>query len=284
MSRIGLVTCAQIPDLTGDDRLALAELQARGHEVRAVVWSDDTVAWKAFDAIVLRSCWDYHWRPDEFTNWLDELERAGANLQNPVPTARWNMEKTYLRDLQQAGIATVPTRWIEPGTFRSLAALRDETGWTDMVLKPAVSATAWQLWRAPASASTMPEEIRQALDARRFLAQPFVGEIERGEWSLVFFDNRFSHAVLKQPRDGDFRVQEDYGGRSAAASPPAGFVEAGERILATLPEQPLYARVDGVDTSTGFMLLELELLEPVLFLAKHADAASRFADAIERRS
>jgi glutathione synthase/RimK-type ligase-like ATP-grasp enzyme len=283
VSRIAFVTCEKLPALTADDRLALDALRPRGHDARPAVWTDGSIAWAAFDLVVLRSCWDYHLRPREFAAWLDELERTGVRVQNSLSIARWNMDKRYLRDLERAGVAVVPTRWFEPGTFQSLSALRRETGWTDVVLKPAVSATAWQLWRAREADGELPVETRRALDEHVFLAQPFMPTIEQGEWSLVFFDGRFTHAVLKQPRPGEFRVQDDFGGRSTAASPPAGFVESAERILATLAERPLYARVDGVETDAGLVLLELELLEPFLFFATRADASELFADAIERR-
>jgi glutathione synthase/RimK-type ligase-like ATP-grasp enzyme len=153
-----------------------------------------------------------------------------------------------------------------------------------VILKPSVSATAWQLYRVPASEHVLSAEVMHALHARRFLAQPFVDDIVHGEWSLIFFDGAFSHAVLKRPRDGDFRVQQEYGGRAVRATPPAALVEDASRILAAAPERPLYARVDGVETREGFLLLELELLEPALFLSTDAAAPAQFAEAIARRS
>jgi hypothetical protein len=110
-----------------------------------------------------------------------------------------------------------------------------------------------------------------------------VWEITGGEWSIVFFDGRYSHAVVKRPRAGEFRVQEEYGGRAVVAHPPRAMLESAVLCLETLRETPAYARVDGVDTPDGFRLLELELLEPALYLATDPAAAARFADAIERR-
>jgi len=283
MGLIAFVTCDRLPQLTKDDRLAAEELAARGHEVRPVVWTDPSVAWPAFDAIVLRSCWDYHLRPAEFRAWLHALERAGAPLQNDAALARWNMDKTYLRNLRDAGVPIVPARWIEPGMQPSLSALRLETGWTDLVLKPAISATAWELYRVEASVDAWPAALSRALDAHRFLAQPFVPEIVGGEWSLVFFDGRYSHAVLKRPRDGGFLVQEEYGGRAAVADPTPALLASAERALVAVAGAALYARVDGVETADGFLLLELELLEPMLFLGLDRAAPARFADAIESR-
>jgi glutathione synthase/RimK-type ligase-like ATP-grasp enzyme len=283
VSAVAFVTYEGLPELTSDDWLAIEALRARGHEAQAAVWTDATVDWPAFDAVVLRSCWDYHLRPIEFATWLDRLAHAGVALHNSAALARWNMDKRYLRDLARDGVPIVATRWIEKGAAPSLAALRDETGWTDVVIKPAVSATAWQLHRLPAAVQVWPAELATALDALDFLAQPFVDDIATGEWSLVFFDGRFSHAVLKRPRAGEFRVQSEYGGRAERATPSETLLAQATRILGGLRERPLYARVDGVDTRSGFQLLELELLEPTLFLAADAAAPARFADAIEQR-
>jgi glutathione synthase/RimK-type ligase-like ATP-grasp enzyme len=233
---------------------------------------------------VLRSCWDYHRRPEAFRAWLAALEANGAALENSIPLARWNMDKRYLRDLESRGVFTVPTVWLEPGDSRSLVDLRRTTGWTDVVVKPAISATAWRLHRVRADEQAWPPALGTALESDAFLVQPFVAEIADGEWSLICFDGRFSHAVLKRPGPDDFRVQEEYGGRSDAAAPPAAVVEQAERLLDVLPERPLYARVDGVETRAGFQLLELELLEPVLFFGLHAPAVETFASAVEARA
>lgn len=280
---IGFVTCDALPELTPDDRRAASALVARGHDVRPVVWSDATIDWRAFAALVLRSCWDYHKQPDAFRAWLDAIERDGAPLHNSARQARWNMDKRYLRDLEARGVATVPTRWLEPGDTSDLAAIRQSTGWRDLVVKPAISATAWRLHRVAASVRAWPAELESQLADGAWLVQPFVEAIGDGEWSLVFFDGRFSHAALKRPRDGDFRVQEEYGGRSDAATPPPGIVAQAASILDTLPERPLYARVDGVVSSDRFVLLELELLEPVLFFGLEPAAVDRFANALESR-
>jgi glutathione synthase/RimK-type ligase-like ATP-grasp enzyme len=280
---VALVTCDALPDLTADDRLAMTEIARRGHDVRALVWSNPDVDWAMWDALILRSTWDYHRRPDAFRDWLDARERERAALHNAPALARWNVDKRYLRDLDRQGVRTAPTIWLEPGDRRTPADLRRATGWTDLVVKPAISATAWRLHRLRGDEAAWPPELAAAIASDAFLVQPFVPEIADGEWSLVFFDARFSHAVLKRPRPDDFRVQEEYGGRAEPASPPAALVEESQAILNLLPERPLYARVDGVATPAGFVLLELELLEPVLFFATNVESADRFAKALEAR-
>lgn len=280
---VAFVTCDAVPHLTADDRLAMTALAARGHDVAARVWSDPEVDWTASDALILRSTWDYHRRPAEFRAWLDRLEREGAPLHNPPGIARWNMDKRYLRDLARTGVRTVPTVWLEPHARQSLGDVRRATGWSDLVVKPAISATAWRLRRVEPADAEWPVELAATLASDTWLVQPFVAGIADGEWSLVFVDAAFSHAVLKRPRAGDFRVQEEYGGRSAPATPPAALVEQASQVVAALPERPLYARVDGVDTPDGLLLLELELLEPVLFFGVAPLSVARFADAVEAR-
>jgi glutathione synthase/RimK-type ligase-like ATP-grasp enzyme len=280
---IGLVTCDALPDLTPDDRLAADALAARGHDVRPVVWTDTSIDRTAFDALVLRSCWDYHRQPDAFRGWLAAIDAEGVPLHNSAAQAGWNMDKRYLRDLGQRGVSIVPTMWLEPHDPRALAEVRRATGWTDLIVKPAVSATAWRLHRVSAERDDWPEDLAATLTTDVYLVQPFVAAIAEGEWSMVFFDGCFSHAVLKRPRADDFRVQEEYGGRAEVSTPPRRLVEQAQHILDVLPERPLYARVDGVGTEAGFLLLELELLEPVLFFAADAGAVDRFADALEAR-
>ena len=280
---IGFVTCDTVADLTPDDRRAAAALAARGHVVRPVVWTDASIDWAAFDALVLRSCWDYHKQPMAFRAWLDVVERSGTTLLNSVSQARWNMDKRYLRDLQMRGVATVPTHWLEPGAPRTLNEVRRLSGWTDIVVKPAISATAWRLHRLAADIDRWPADLEAHLATNTFLVQPFVTAIADGEWSLMFFDGRFSHAALKRPRAGEFRVQEEFGGRPEAVAPPDGLIEDAVGVLETLPERPLYARVEGVSVNGAFQLLELELLEPVLFFGLCPEAADRFAQALESR-
>lgn len=239
-----LVTWSGLPELAEDDRLLLAHLDAR-----AVVWDDPAVDWRAFDAVVIRSTWDYHKRIGEFRAWIDRLDASGARLWNPPALLRWNTHKRYLIDLAARGVNVVPT----------LLTSR-------VVVKPAVSATAYRT---------------HVLDPfeQEMLVQPFIDEvITGGEWSLIFFAGAFSHAVIKRARAGDFRVQSEFGGTSEVATPDASLIEDARNILRTIEEPWLYARVDAVVRDGRLLLMELEMTEPSLFLDEHS--AKRFADAI----
>jgi glutathione synthase/RimK-type ligase-like ATP-grasp enzyme len=265
---IALVTCARLPQLTEDDCLLAAALREGGAEARAVVWDDPTVDWTSFDAIVIRSTWDYHLRIDEFLAWLDHLEACGARVWNPVPLLRWNADKSYLRGLD---VPRVPTAFVRRGG--DVRAAMREHGWHRAVVKPNVSATAFETFIVEDGQSCP----SSGLATRDVLVQPFIDEVVRdGEWSLLFFGGVYSHAVLKRARAGDFRVQNDFGGTAEVREPDAAIVEGAARALAAAAPA-LYARVDGVVIAGVFTLMELELIEPVLFLREHPEAAARLA-------
>ena len=243
---IALVTWRGLPELAPDDQLLRDALERRGADIRAVAWDDAQVDWRAFQAIVVRSTWDYHKRVDEFRAWIDAME--GLPLWNPPSVLRWNIHKSYLLDLQARGVNVVPTLFVR-----------------DFVVKPAVSATAFRTER-----HTVDHDV---------LVQPFVPEIvEDGELSFIFLGQKFSHAVRKRPGNGDFRVQSEFGGSAEPFAPSAELLAQAEHIASMLGNSWLYARVDSVVREGRLMLMELEATEPSLFL--DAESAERFADAI----
>ena len=281
---IGLVTYEKHPDLTDDDRPLLGELAALGLEAAPVVWDRPRLNWNAFSTLVLRSCWNYHTRPREFTAWLLEMQRRGIPLWNPVELVRWNMHKRYLRDLDRKGVLVPPTEWVARGDPRPLPTLLRERGWHDVIVKPAISASATDTWRTAGTRHEDDSRFRELVDRRDVLVQPVIGDvITRGEWSLIYIDGRFSHAMLKRPRSGDFRVQAELGGTAERAEPPAEVIAAGDRAVRCMRGDWIYARVDGVVTAEGFVLMELEAIEPLLFLAQASGAHRALARAIESR-
>jgi glutathione synthase/RimK-type ligase-like ATP-grasp enzyme len=283
--RIALATSKDWPDLTPDDQTLLQPLADRGLKAEPAVWSDPNYPWHNCDAVVIRSCWDYHLRSQEFLRWIAFLESSGVNLWNSPAMIRWNADKSYLRSLENQGIPIVPTLWCEPGETPSLAdALRDQ-GWAKAVVKPRISATAHRTQLVEAKNAEAGQVLFEELRARPgVMVQKFMDSIvSQGEWSLMFFGGRFSHAVLKTAKPGDFRVQNDFGGKSHVADPPAHALECAIRALRTVRDT-LYARVDGVvdqaRNEDQFRIMELELIEPALFLTFHPAATERFADAI----
>jgi glutathione synthase/RimK-type ligase-like ATP-grasp enzyme len=280
--RISFVTSAAHADLTPDDRLAVTVLERRGATVSASIWTDRSIDWGSFDVIVLRSTWDYYERAAEFREWIDSLDALKAPLWNPPPVLRWSMNKTYLQDLKKAGVAVVPTIWLSKGDTPDLRGLLAERSWSEAIVKPVISANASRTWRVSiANASQFDAQLAGSLKIGDMMVQPFIAEIQtRGEWSMMFVDGEFSHAVRKTPNAGDFRVQANYGGSSIADQPSDAVLAAARGALDVAPTPWMYARVDGVETASGFVLLELEMLEPSFFFAYTATGAVRFASAI----
>lgn len=283
MTIIAFATSAETAGLVPDDHLALPELEHLGIHVRPVVWSDPGVPWETFGGVVVRSCWDYFHRRDEFLAWVDRVERAGIPLWNPPAVVRWNSSKTYLRELAARGVPVVPTRFVEPGDDISLGAILAEERWTDAVVKPVVSAGGHATWRTDPARAAHDEPRFRALAAEHggMMVQPFVPQVaEHGEWSILFFGGAFSHAVLKQPEEGNFLVQPQHGGSSRAAHAPPELVAQAHRAVSAVGEPLLYARVDGCVVRGQLRLMELEALEPSLFLELDPGAPARFARAI----
>jgi hypothetical protein len=295
---VTLATYERLPGLTAEDRAVAAALGRRGVRVRAAVWSD-RAAWAGDPGlVVVRSCWDYHLRLAEFEGWLAGLRARGVAVRNPSGVLRWNARKRYLLDLAARGVSTLPTVLLPVGGSDALGAALalaadDPARWRDVVVKPAVSASAFLTVRVRVGTHA-DEGVADALrgfDAlpagSEVLVQPFAPSVaEIGETSLVYLGGRFSHAVTKRPAAGDFRVQEELGGSSRAADAPAALVAWGEGVLdaaGALCDVPVaeitYARVD-VLAEAAPRLMELELVEPSLFLRHAPDAAERFADAI----
>lgn len=285
---IALATSRQFASLVADDRLLVGALAERGISAVGAIWNDPAVKWTDYDAVVIRSCWDYHLAHDEFLAWVARLETGGVCILNPPALVRWNAEKGYLRDLSSRGIAVVPTRWVEVTDVLPLERIMREQHWPEVVVKPAISASAHETWRARASdAEALEERFRGMVSRGRALVQPYLDVIaSEGEWSLLFYDGAYSHAALKRPKAGDFRVQVEHGGGSVIREPEGHAVESAHRALTAAEKgraRSLYARVDGCVIDGQFVLMELELIEPDLYLRGTPTAPLRLADAVMSR-
>ena len=293
-ARVALVTYSGKPALTPDDAELRDALASLGAEVEARPWDGDA-DWAAYDRIVLRSCWNFHHRPREFLAWLSEIDaHCSGALRNSPALARWSVDKRYLQDLADRGIRIVPTTWVIATPSDAVPSLRSimdarhaEHG---AVVKPAISATAHETWRVePGNAAAHEERFRRLVAGtpNGVMVQPFVPEILEGEWSLDLPGGELSHAVVKRAADGDFRVQHDFGGTVEAGVPAGALVAEAHAALAaaadatsTRVKDILYARVDGVERDGRLMLMELELIEPVLFFGRAPGAAARMAELI----
>lgn len=280
MPTILLATCASKPDLTPSDAALAAALGSRGAEVRAAPWDQLSPSTIGGATVCLRSTWDYHHRPDEFRRWIRSLQTAGVSLWNPAETILANMDKRYLADLAKASIAIPPTIWLEPGERFDPALLLRDAGWARGVLKPRISATAHGTVLVTLATPVDTADLAP-IHATGGLLQRFMPEVvERGEVSLVFIAGACTHAVRKRARAGDFRVQHDFGGTATREAADPVLEQFGRRALDATGLPWLYARVDLVETDSGPVLMEVELIEPDLFLDQAPEAAERLAEGL----
>lgn len=274
-----------LQQILADDRLLTDALARRGITAERVDWSDPRVDWSSYRLSVFRSTWDYFHRWDEFQRWLSDVQRR-TQLCNSSPLIAWNVDKHYLRDLASRGIPVVPTRYIERGTAQTLHQLLDETGWHHAVLKPCISGAARHTYRIDrANAAEHDAILSELLPHESMMLQPFQRQVvAQGEDTLMVFEGTYSHAVRKVVRQGDFRVQDDFGGTVHAHQPTTAQIELAERAMAACPELPAYGRVDMIVDETGALaVMELEIIEPELWLRRHPPSAELFAAAIANR-
>ena len=246
-----------------------------GIEVAPVAWTQiGDVA--RFDLILPLVAWGYNL---DYPRWLAMLERAEIErwpLLNPPSLLRWNGDKSYLRELGAKGVPTVTTVEVDALNPPSLARAAAKLGAFDLVVKPPISGGAHGTYRMRAD-----DPIPGNVVGQRMLVQTFQPTIAAGEWSIILFGGRFSHAVIKTPAEGDFRVQPHLGGTDQFAVPPRGAIELARAALAAAPAPALYARVDMIATATGALkVMELELIEPALFLHHAPDKGVAFASAV----
>ncbi|HET9477334.1 MAG TPA: hypothetical protein VFP63_07585 [Dehalococcoidia bacterium] len=270
-----------LPEADPDEDLLLEALAAAGVEPRLATWSDDGIDWSAGALTVIRSTWDYHHQREEFVDWA---ERVGGRTQlwNPAPVVRWNSHKGYLLRLADAGVPVVPTVLLRQGAPANLAEIMSQRGWMRVVVKPAVSASSYRTLHA--GAETIDEgdaHLRELLAERDALVQPYVASVEDyGERAVIWIDGRFSHAVRKSPR---FSADDEAVSEALPIAEDERLVA--ERTLAAVNEPLLYARIDLARDSDGRpQVMELELIEPSLYLLQSPDALSRLVSAISARA
>lgn len=264
------------------DYLLKDPLGERGWEVKEISWRNREADWNRYEAVIIRTPWDYQDDPELFMEVLEEIEQSRARLENPLELVRWNIDKGYLKDLEQTGIPVVPTFWGDEKqdlTLQHLKKYFNTFESEELIIKPLVSANADDTFRLSMEhLNGALETLKDTFENRVWLAQPFVWQvIEEGEFSLNYFGGEYSHALLKTPKEGDFRVQEEHGGRLKSVEPEPELRSLSDQIIQSLDPKPLYARTDIIRTDNGFALMELELIEPSLYFNMDPESPERFA-------
>lgn len=283
---VAFVTTTPAPVEFDTDRPLLDHAAERlGLDTRWVSWRDPDVDWSRFDAVLIRSTWDYHEARDEFVRWADRVDTM-SRLHNPAAVVAWNSHKGYLSDLDGWGVPTVPTAVVRPSASETVASIARDRQWSRVVIKPAVGSGALGASRWDADDPASDGALVDLLAVGDVLVQPYLAEIEGGETSVVVLAGQVTHAVTKVPAAGDFRVQLHHGGQERRVEPTGDEIELAKRAVAIVGREisrVSYARVDCVTVDGEPRLMELEVLEPSLFLPFAPEGtADRFLTTIVR--
>jgi len=276
-AEVALVTCADERYQEPEVHVAADALRAAGVSTDVVSWDEDR-DWGAYELVVVRTPWDYFDRVTQFLEWAARVERE-TSLVNPADVLRWNSHKGYLAEFTAKSVPTVPTRLV-PGPSTDVADQIREVPWEEIVVKPAVDGGARHAWRGLRDDPSLSRVAERLTDHGDVVVQPFVPAIVDGERSLVFLGGRFSHAVRKVPKTGDYRSQRHLGGREVDHEPDSAELQVALAAMAAAPGRLTYARVDLVEWEGAPVLMELEVIEPDLFLRDVPERVDRFVEVV----
>ena len=277
--RVALLTCDRFPSLIDTECRLIDDFADLGITAEAVIW-DKVWDYDDYDLLIIRNTWDYYKKSDTFKVWLDHVESHNYPLINPVTTIRWNMDKLYLNQLKEINVPLVPSLFIQQNSsVDELKHLIENIDWKKIVVKPSISAGSWDTYLLTSDQLIYNFQQLYDLNQRHSLIfQKYMDVItQSGEYSYIFFNGRYQYAVNKKPKSGDFRVQKDYGGQYLAHQPNRDELQLIENILGKVSYPHYYARVDGV-WDESFYLMEIELIEPDLYLNKFPGAYVAFVN------
>ncbi len=259
----------------------LPYLQHKGLHIEKQIWNDPAVNWQQYDVALLKTPWDYHEKIDEFVSWLDKLEALNVRLLNDYNTVRGNLDKHYLSDVSAAGFDVIPSLFLDKGWQGDLTSLFNDLQTDSIIIKPCISGGSKNtIVVSRDNAETAHAEVVRLLTFGDYIVQPMMTAVQDGEWSFLFFNGLYSHTVLKKPKAGDFRVQQGFGGTIEPLSPTPAEIAKAAAYVERFAKDSLYARVDGLMVDGKFILMELELTEPFLYLSYGANAIENYYQAL----
>jgi glutathione synthase/RimK-type ligase-like ATP-grasp enzyme len=280
--RIALVTATNMPKPDSELDVLTEALEIKGLTPKILAWDAADEPWREYDLVLIKSPWDYFGRHEEFLNWVTTVSQQ-TRLHNAAEIIRWNVDKRYLLDLESAQVPIIPTVYVA-AREKNLEKVLNNFGDGEIVIKPAVSIGANGALRVRASDQAALRHLSSLVQDGNVLVQPFIESVlDEGEVSLLYFNGNYSHAVRKRARKGDYRVQDHHGGSVEPHTPTGIEKEVARSALNVAPKVPLLARVDLVSIAGLPHIIELELIEPAMFLESDADACSRLADAVIAR-
>ena len=294
MTDITLLTCRAyykpdnvtpyIQNILLEQELLKSAFESQGLKVDITYWDNPSYKWQQTKSVLFRTVWDYFERFDEFWDWLEQV-KTKTRLINSYELIKWNIDKHYLRDLKNNGIQVVPTYFADRGNNISLQEIANLNDWKHIVIKPAISASAFNTYKITNDEIEQKEQLfHELLQTHDMLVQPFFPTIsELGEASLMVFGGKFTHAILKKAKAGDFRVQDDFGGTVHDYNPTQEEIKFAEKVFQSCTSLPIYGRVDIVwDSNKHIYLSELEIIEPELWIRNRPESANKIAEAVNK--
>ncbi len=264
------------------DKLLIEPMKSFGWDAEEISWRNENINWDEYNAVIVRSTWDYQKDHKKFLDILEKINNSSAHLENDLELMKWNMNKKYLFDLEQKGIRIVDTLWKSNFNLNDVEKSFEIFNSEEIIIKPNISANADNTFRlTKEKLSEIKNELERIYLNREFMIQPFMKNIvDEGEYSHFFFNGEFSHCVLKKPKEKDFRVQEEHGGKFKSVIPTEQQITIGKNIIDKLAVLPLYGRTDLVRTADNdFALMELEAIEPSLYFNMDEQSPVRFTKA-----
>ncbi|TVQ78107.1 MAG: hypothetical protein EA369_07580 [Bradymonadales bacterium] len=280
-----LLTTETLKEPLEDDLLLARALEANGLRVSLENWERFEPESQRMQAVLFRTTWGYPKKLKAFKNLLKSLSKSGLDVWNSPNQIRWNLKKDYLLKLEGLGYPVIPSKLLRREELRNISDILSKLEYESFVIKPLVGSSALGCHRLELgdSLELLTQELQNS-NCDHWLLQEFQETlITEGELSLVFFENEFSHAALKRPGQDDYRVQEELGGKVEITPCPSEALRVAKKILNGLEEEPLYARVDLVRKNKGYLLMELELIEPDLFLRLHKPSVAQFSSSLLKR-
>ena len=282
MPAIAFLSTDQLEDFFVYDELLIPYFNERGWSVETISWHNQLENWDRFDYVIVRSTWDYQQHSKAFVACLNQIDASSATLLNPLPLMQWNLEKHYLKNLQQNGVPIVSTLWGNTFNNSVIEEAFSHFNCDTVVIKPTLSANADDTFKLSAADwQTQQQALSDTFNQREFMVQPFLSSVvEEGEYSLFYFGGKYSHAIKKVPQEGDFRVQEEHGGSLYPAVVDKEQLDIAEKALSAMPCEAFYARVDLVKQNHSWAIMELELIEPSLYFHLDKQSPLRFVEAL----
>ena len=268
-----------------EDKILSSILKELGISHEIVAWSDPTADWNRFTTLLIKSTWDYFDFYPEFLNWIQKIKSLGIPVLNDLDTILWNSTKNYLLEIEAKGFPVIAGLILKKGEKIDSNLISQKIKTDTWVVKPLVSGGAKNTLKIKASDwESYADQVRDLVEIEDFLVQPFIPEVQTvGEYSLIFFNQKFSHAVLNTPAKADFRVQHYFGGTIQPIDPTREMLKSCQALVNEFAPKSLYARVDGVEINGVFHLMELELIEPYLFLGLADQAIPNYKEALKER-